>query len=122
MPTCQAALAKAAIDQFGTGWGWLVMDASGGAGQLSAISTGDAEVPFTRGLMPLLTIDVWEHAYYLDVQNRRADHVERAGCRSSQLELRRPQFRRRLTGVYHRLTLWIFCKPRVCHVGAAPRL
>jgi Fe-Mn family superoxide dismutase len=69
---CEAALAKAAIDQFGTGWGWLVADASG---KLAAISTGDADVPFTRGLKPLLTIDVWEHAYYLDVQNRRADHV-----------------------------------------------
>jgi superoxide dismutase, Fe-Mn family len=68
---CEAALAKAAIDQFGTGWGWLVSS----GGRLSAISTGDAEVPFTRGLKPLLTIDVWEHAYYLDVQNRRADHV-----------------------------------------------
>lgn len=72
---CEAALAKAAIDQFGTGWGWLVMEARPGGGRLSAISTGDAEVPFTRGLKPLLTIDVWEHAYYLDVQNRRADHV-----------------------------------------------
>jgi Fe-Mn family superoxide dismutase len=72
LAACQAALAKAAIDQFGTGWGWLVCD----GGKLAAISTGDADVPFTRGLKPLLTIDVWEHAYYLDVQNRRADHVE----------------------------------------------
>lgn len=71
---CQAALAKAAIDQFGTGWGWLVLDDA--SGKLAAISTGDADVPFTRGLKPLLTVDVWEHAYYLDVQNRRADHVE----------------------------------------------
>jgi Fe-Mn family superoxide dismutase len=69
---CEAALAKAAIDRFGTGWGWLVKDR---AGRLSVMSTPDAEVPFTRGLTPLLTIDVWEHAYYLDVQNRRADHV-----------------------------------------------
>jgi Fe-Mn family superoxide dismutase len=71
---CEAALAKAAIDQFGTGWGWLVLDTRSG-GRMSAISTGDADVPFTRGLVPLLTVDVWEHAYYLDVQNRRADHV-----------------------------------------------
>jgi Fe-Mn family superoxide dismutase len=65
-------LIKASVDQFGTGWGWLVSN----AGKLAAISTNDAEVPFTRGLVPLLTIDVWEHAYYLDVQNRRADHVK----------------------------------------------
>ena len=72
LDAARAALAKASIDQFGTGWGWLVSD----GGRLRAISTGDAEVPFTRGLVPLLTVDVWEHAYYLDYQNRRADHVE----------------------------------------------
>jgi Fe-Mn family superoxide dismutase len=68
---CEEALAKVSIDQFGTGWGWLVSN----GGRLAAISTEDAEVPFTRGLIPLLTVDVWEHAYYLDVQNRRADYV-----------------------------------------------
>jgi Fe-Mn family superoxide dismutase len=73
---CEAALAKAAIEQFGTGWGWLVKDNSVAPGRLAVMSTGDADVPFTRGLVPLLTIDVWEHAYYLDVQNRRADHVQ----------------------------------------------
>lgn len=71
LDACKAALAKASIDQFGTGWGWLVSD----AGVLKAISSGDADVPFTQGLYPLLTVDVWEHAYYLDWQNRRADHV-----------------------------------------------
>lgn len=67
----QAALAATSIARFGTGWGWLVASAAG----LQVISTDDAEVPFTQGLVPLLTIDVWEHAYYLDWQNRRADHV-----------------------------------------------
>lgn len=68
---CQAALTKASVDQFGTGWGWLVLD----GGRLKAISTGDADVPFVNGQRPLLTVDVWEHAYYLDWQNRRPDHV-----------------------------------------------
>ncbi len=71
LDAAKAALAKASIDQFGTGWGWLVSD----GGKLKAISTGDAEVPFARGQIPLLTVDVWEHAYYLDYQNLRADHV-----------------------------------------------
>jgi len=60
------------ISQFGSGWGWLVAD---GAGALKIVKTGNAEVPLTQGLKPLLTIDVWEHAYYLDHQNRRADYV-----------------------------------------------
>ena len=60
------------VSQFGSGWGWLVADS---AGALKVVKTGNAEVPFTQGLKPLLTIDVWEHAYYLDHQNRRADYV-----------------------------------------------
>ena len=68
----QDALADASIKRFGTGWGWLVSD----EGSLKVLSTDDAEVPFTNGAMPLLTVDVWEHAYYLDYQNRRADHVQ----------------------------------------------
>ncbi len=68
----KAALTKASVDQFGTGWGWLVVD----GGRLKAISTGDADVPFTAGQTPLLNVDVWEHAYYLDYQNRRPDHVK----------------------------------------------
>ncbi len=60
------------VSQFGSGWGWLVADA---AGKLKVVKTGNAEVPMTQGLKPLLTIDVWEHAYYLDYQNRRADYV-----------------------------------------------
>jgi len=64
-------LLTAATGQFGSGWVWLV--AEGGA--LKVVKTGNAENPMTQGLKPLLTIDVWEHAYYLDYQNRRADHV-----------------------------------------------
>jgi superoxide dismutase, Fe-Mn family len=64
--------ADTAIAQFGTGWGWLVADAKG---KLSIVKTGDADNPLTQKLKPLLTIDVWEHAYYLDYQNKRADYV-----------------------------------------------
>ena len=63
---------EAAVTQFGSGWAWLV--AEGGAVKL--VKTPNAEVPFTKGQTPLLTIDVWEHAYYLDYQNRRPDHVK----------------------------------------------
>jgi Fe-Mn family superoxide dismutase len=63
--------AQTCVTQFGSGWGWLVLD--GGAVKL--VKTGNAEVPLTKGQKPLLTIDVWEHAYYLDYQNRRADYV-----------------------------------------------
>ncbi|HET7262312.1 MAG TPA: superoxide dismutase [Casimicrobiaceae bacterium] len=63
--------AAAAVSQFGSGWGWLVSD----GGKLKIVKTGNAELPLTRGQTPLLTIDVWEHAYYLDYQNRRADYV-----------------------------------------------
>ena len=65
-------LSATTVSQFGSGWGWLVADS---AGALKVVKTGNAEVPFTQGLKPLLTIDVWEHAYYLDHQNRRADYV-----------------------------------------------
>ena len=68
----ETALVAASVDQFGTGWGWLVLD----GGMVKATSTGDAGVPFTQGQIPLLTVDVWEHAYYLDYQNRRPDHVK----------------------------------------------
>ena len=63
--------ANAAMTQFGSGWAWLVAD----KGQLKVVKTPNAETPLTSGLTPLLTIDVWEHAYYLDYQNRRADFV-----------------------------------------------
>jgi tyrosyl-tRNA synthetase len=68
---CKKELANAATTQFGSGWAWLVKDGD----KLQVIKTGNADLPLTRGLKPLLTIDVWEHAYYLDYQNRRADHV-----------------------------------------------
>jgi len=62
---------NAAMTQFGGGWSWLVSD----KGALRVVKTGNADTPLTMGLTPLLTIDVWEHAYYLDYQNRRADFV-----------------------------------------------
>jgi superoxide dismutase, Fe-Mn family len=60
------------VSQFGSGWGWLVVD----GGALKIVKTGNADVPFTKGQKPLLTIDVWEHAYYLDHQNKRAAYVD----------------------------------------------
>jgi Fe-Mn family superoxide dismutase len=68
---CKKELAAAATSQFGSGWAWLVVD----NGKLKAVKTGNADTPLTKGLKPLLVIDVWEHAYYLDYQNRRADYV-----------------------------------------------
>jgi Fe-Mn family superoxide dismutase len=68
---CKKELLTAATTQFGSGWAWLVLD----AGKLKVVKTGNAETPLTTGAKPLLTIDVWEHAYYLDYQNRRADYV-----------------------------------------------
>jgi Fe-Mn family superoxide dismutase len=68
---CLKELANAAATQFGSGWAWLVQ--AGDA--LKVVKTPNAENPMTQGMKPLLTIDVWEHAYYLDYQNRRADYV-----------------------------------------------
>jgi Fe-Mn family superoxide dismutase len=62
---------NAAMTQFGSGWAWLVAD----KGQLKVVKTPNAETPLTTGQTALLTVDVWEHAYYLDYQNRRADFV-----------------------------------------------
>jgi Fe-Mn family superoxide dismutase len=64
-------LVKAATAQFGSGWVWLVRDGT----RLKVMKTSNAEVPFTAGYSPLLTVDVWEHAYYLDYQNQREQHV-----------------------------------------------
>jgi Fe-Mn family superoxide dismutase len=66
-------LKQAALTQFGSGWAWLVMTADG---KLAITKTGNADCPLVHGQTPLLTIDVWEHAYYLDFQNRRADYSE----------------------------------------------
>jgi Superoxide dismutase len=68
----KAEFNKAAVSVFGSGWAWLVKDADG---KLSIVKESNAGNPITRGLVPLLTFDVWEHAYYLDYQNRRADYV-----------------------------------------------
>lgn len=61
-----------AMSQFGSGWAWLVSDGQ----DLKIMKTTNADNPLTSGLKPLLGIDVWEHAYYLDYQNRRADFLE----------------------------------------------
>lgn len=71
MVTCKKELSAAAMAQFGSGWVWLALDGS----KLKIVKTGNADTPLATNLKPLLTIDVWEHAYYLDYQNRRADHV-----------------------------------------------
>lgn len=63
---------KAAVTVFGSGWAWLVKD---DAGKLSIVKESNAGNPMTQGLVPLLTFDVWEHAYYVDYQNRRPDYV-----------------------------------------------
>ena len=64
--------AKAAVECFGSGWAWLVER----NGKLEVISTSNAGTPITMGATPLLTIDVWEHAYYLDYENRRPEFVK----------------------------------------------
>jgi len=71
LDACKKEFAAAATTQFGSGWAWLVLD----GGKLKVIKTSNADVPLTSGMRPILTIDVWEHAYYLDYQNRRADYV-----------------------------------------------
>lgn len=71
LDACLRELARAAVGQFASGWAWLVEE----GGRLRVVNTPNAETPLTRGQRPLLTIDVWEHAYYLDYQNRRADYV-----------------------------------------------
>ena len=71
LDACRKEWATAATTQFGSGWAWLVLDGD----KLRVVKTGNADVPLTTGMKPLLTIDVWEHAYYLDYQNRRADYV-----------------------------------------------
>ncbi len=71
MDACRKELASAAMAQFGSGWAWLVLN----GGKIEVIKTANAELPMINGQKPLLTIDVWEHAYYLDYRNLRLDYV-----------------------------------------------
>ena len=66
------AFAKAAATRFGSGWAWLVV---GNDGQLAVTSTPNQDTPMMEGKTPILGLDVWEHAYYLNYQNRRPDYV-----------------------------------------------
>jgi Fe-Mn family superoxide dismutase len=68
----KAAFIQTAVTTFGSGWAWLVKKADG---SLALVSTSNAVTPLTGDDIPLLTCDVWEHAYYLDYQNRRPDYV-----------------------------------------------
>ncbi len=63
---------NAAVTQFGSGWAWLVVD----GGTFKIVKTANAETPIVGGQIPLITCDVWEHAYYLDFQNRRPDYAQ----------------------------------------------
>ena len=67
------ALQTAGVGQFGSGWAWLVVNKDG---KLEVTKTANADTPLAHGLKPVLTVDVWEHAYYLDYQNRRPDYVK----------------------------------------------
>ena len=68
----RTAFKTAGLGQFGSGWAWLVAE----GGKLKIVTTGNAATPLTTGAVPLVTSDVWEHAYYLDYQNRRADYLD----------------------------------------------
>lgn len=72
LDTFKEKFKQAALTQFGSGWVWLVLD----AGTLKIVKTPNAMTPMAMGLKPLVTCDVWEHAYYLDYQNRRPDFVQ----------------------------------------------
>jgi Fe-Mn family superoxide dismutase len=63
----------AAVNRFGSGWAWLVLDPSG---KLAVLSTANQDNPLTDGFKPLMGLDVWEHAYYLKYQNRRPEYIE----------------------------------------------
>ena len=68
----KAAFKNAAMGQFGSGWAWLVRSDDG----IDIVTTGNADTPLVHGATPLLTLDVWEHAYYLDYQNKRDAYVD----------------------------------------------
>ena len=69
----QQAVAAAGIGRFGSGWAWLVKN---GSGSLEVLSTANQDSPIMAGQVPLLGVDVWEHAYYLRYQNRRPDYIK----------------------------------------------
>lgn len=66
-----AQFKTAATTQFGSGWAWLVLE----GGKLKVTKTGNADLPMVHGQKAILTIDVWEHAYYVDFRNRRPDYI-----------------------------------------------
>ena len=68
----QAKLKDAGVNRFGSGWSWLVHDGSG----LAVVSTPNQDSPISSGQMPMLGVDVWEHAYYLKYQNKRPDYID----------------------------------------------
>ena len=68
----QDKLKEAGVNRFGSGWAWLVRDGSG----LAVVSTANQDNPVSDGQTPLLGLDVWEHAYYLNYQNRRPDYID----------------------------------------------
>lgn len=67
------AFTQTAATQFGSGWGWLVIDENG---KLQVTSTSNQDSPLSKGMKPILAVDVWEHAYYLKYQNKRAEYLE----------------------------------------------
>jgi Fe-Mn family superoxide dismutase len=68
----QAKLKETGVNQFGSGWAWLVRDGSG----LAIVGTPNQDTPLSTGQTPLLGVDVWEHAYYLKYQNKRPDYID----------------------------------------------
>jgi superoxide dismutase, Fe-Mn family len=72
LENCIKAVSDKAATHFGSGWGWLVVNKNG---ELEALSTPNQNSPYTYGKTPILGIDVWEHAYYLNYQNRRPDYL-----------------------------------------------
>ncbi len=68
----QAKLKEAGVNQFGSGWSWLVLD----GGSLAVVGSANQDNPISDGKVPLLGVDVWEHAYYLKYQNRRPDYID----------------------------------------------
>lgn len=69
----KAKFKESALAQFGSGWAWLILTDDG---ELEIVNTPNQDSPISKGLTPLLTVDVWEHAYYLKFQNRRAEWVD----------------------------------------------